>query len=273
MARALLVVLCLCAAGRSRALDGVPSVGGTYRYGHVHWNSTGRAVEFTVEAAIMRDMRDLTTWEGTALDGLAKVGDQIVLPGRQPPVFYFGDGFMEQALTMTVSAYSDSEDWVMGSFKVVHEYATPNNGGQPWYAQFTGCCRHSYLVNNKDAEWVITASVDLNTANKSPRANVLPVVSVPFTPPGGVPPAVYVPAADDDAGAVEYRVGKPWEVGNSAVFKSAEKSFIAVPLGVLGTRCTTSFLLSGNDFAGPGCLFKSLRTDHGQRAMTVEEFH
>ena len=268
--RVLLAALYLCAVASVYALDGVPSVGGTYRYGHVYWNSTGRSVEFTIEAAIKREMRELSTWEGTAIDGLAKVGDQVLFPGRQPPVFYFGDGFMEQAIVMTVSAYSESEDWVMGSFKTVHEYATPNNAGEPWYAQFTGCCRHSYLVNNKDAEWVITAAVDLNKANKSPRANVLPVVSVPFSPVGDQRPAVYVPASDDDKGTVEYRVGKPWEVGNSAVFKSADKSFIAVPLGGLGTRCTTSLVTSGNDFAGPGCLFNSLRTELGQRAMTVE---
>lgn len=245
------------------------SVGGTYRYGHVHWASTGKTVQFTVEAAFKRAMTDLSTWSGTAPDNLPQVGDEVVFPGRQPPQFYFGDGSVEQTLTMKVIAFSEAEDWVMGSFTIEHEYPTPNNKGEPWYAQFTGCCRHSYLVNNKDAEWVITASVDLNVANKSPRANVLPVVTVPYTPVDGAP-STYVPADDNANNTIEYRVGKPWNVGNAAVFNSLLKSFISVPLRALAPwECTTS-IVGGSNFAGPGCLFKSLRTDGGQQAMTVE---
>jgi len=271
MTRILVAAVCLCAATPVvRALDGVLSVGGTYRYGHVHWTSTGSTVEFTVEAAFKRAMTDLSTWTGTAPDGLAKVGDEVVFPGRIPPQFYFGDGMVEETLKMTVNSFSESEDWVMGSLKIVHVYATPNNKGAPWEAQFTGCCRHSYLVNNKDAEWVIAAPVDLNSANKSPRANVLPMVSVPFKPLTGSP-FVYVSAEDNADDTIEYRVGKPWDVGNAAVFKSADKSFVAVPLSTLAPfPCTTATAGAGNNFAGPGCLFRALRTDSGQKASTVE---
>ena len=249
---------------------GVRSTGGTYRFGHIHWKSTGSVVEFTVEAGFTRRITDISTWKGTAPDGLAQVGDLVVIPGRQPPQFYFGDGTVEETLTMKVTAISVAENWVLGSLTLKHEYATTNNGGEPWYAYFTGCCRHASLENNKDAEWLITAAVDLNLANSSPRANVLPAVTVPLkleTTFGK--PTVYIPA--DDAGNVEFRVGKPWQVGNAAVFKSAHKSFMAVPLrGMSQHGCTTIETQSGNNYAGPGCLFRALRTDAGQRAMTVE---
>jgi hypothetical protein len=265
----MVATLVLCAVSSVHALDGVLSVGGTYRYGHVYWRSDGDVTEFTVEAAFKRHIEEVSSWSGTAVDNLAKVGDEILFPGRQPPQFYYGDGMVEQRLTMKVTAYSVAEDWVMGEATFRHQYATPNNRGEPWYAQFTGCCRYSYLMNNKDAEWVITAEVDLNKAQKSPRANVLPVVSVPFQPVAPKKPSVYVPSEDSAGRTIEYRVGKPWAVGNSAVFSAAKKSFIAVPLSNLAPypcgRSGASF-----NYAGPGCLFKSLRTEAGQRAMTVE---
>ena len=255
------------------ALDDVASVGGTYRYGHVSWNAMGSTVKFTIEAAFKRDISDVSTWSGTAQDNLTKVGDTVKFPGRQPPRFYFGDGTVERAMTMTVTALSVAENWVMGTCTTVHEYSTPNNKGQPWYAHFTGCCRHSRLVNNKDAEWVITAAVDLNLADKSPKANVLPVVSVPFRKEKGKPtkPWLYVPAEDNADGKVKFRVGKPWDIGNSAVFRSIDESFIAVPLHDMSQeKCTAASDIGGDNFAGPGCLFRALRTDAGQKAMTVE---
>ena len=132
--------------------------------------SWGSTVKFTIEAAFKRDISDVSTWSGTAQDNLTKVGDTVKFPGRQPPRFYFGDGTVERAMTMTVTALSVAENWVMGTCTTVHEYSTPNNKGQPWYAHFTGCCRHSRLVNNKDAEWVITAAVDLNLACVAERS-------------------------------------------------------------------------------------------------------
>lgn len=268
---ALFAALCLYCAPAVLALDGVPSEGGTFRYGHVHWKSKGNAVEFTVEAAFKRAISDVSDWKGSAPDGLAQVGDTIGYPGRQPPQFYFGDGQLEHTLSMKVVAISVADDWVMGSLTLVHEYPTPNNNGEPWNAEFTGCCRYSYLVNNKDSEWAITAQIDLTLANKSPIASVLPIVSVPYSPAKDTPPTVYVPAYDDADKSVRFRVGKPWHVGNAAVFRSAEKSFIAVPLsGLAAYGCTSTIQGQGNNFAGPGCLFRALRTDFGHRAMTAE---
>ncbi len=229
---ALFAVICLYCAPAVLALDGVASEGGTFRYGHVHWKSKGNAVEFTVEAAFKRAISDVSDWKGSAPDGLAQVGDTIGYPGRQPPQFYFGDGQLEHTLSMKVVAISVADDWVMGSLTLVHEYPTPNNNGEPWNAEFTGCCRYSYLVNNKDSEWAITAQIDLTLANKSPIASVLPIVSVPYYPAKDTHPTIYVPAYDDADKSVRFRVGKPWNVGNGTQLTcfTSTKVLILIPL-------------------------------------------
>jgi len=71
----MVATLVLCAVSSVHALDGVLSVGGTYRYGHVYWRSDGDVTEFTVEAAFKRHIEEVSSWSGTAVDNLAKVAD------------------------------------------------------------------------------------------------------------------------------------------------------------------------------------------------------
>lgn len=79
--------------------------------------------------------------------------------------------------------------------------------------------------------WVIAADVDLGKASMSPRAKLMPIVSVPFLPADGTLPKIKVPAADpSNRNAVEFSLAKPWDVGNAARFTRSAKSFMAVPL-------------------------------------------
>lgn len=165
---------------------------------------------------------------------------------------------------MRVSAYSVAEDWIMGEYVKTYEYSAPNHNGQPWMARFTGCCRSSKLVNNKDISWSISATIDLSLASKSPRAHSLPVISVPRTAP-----RFFVPADDNTPGAVSWKVATPFDVGNAVQFDGVS-SFLGVSLAqhyaAFNTRsCGTNGLVSG-----PACLFQTLRTFAEPAALTVE---
>jgi len=258
-------------------------------------------VQFTVQAAFSRNV-DTSYFKGSALDGFARVGDKVTMTGRETPMFDFGDGFEQRMdmLELTVIAYSVRENWILGE-KVLpgHVYPTPNDEGRegspakPWFAKFTGCCRLGQLVNNADSPWVLTAEVDLQKALASPRVGILPMISVPSTafrdpftpstilngPSFRVPATSAVPQEDRcDRRVKHWELEKPWAVGTAARFKS--DSAVSVSLAGFSTTdamscCTTpATCLSPPDAAKPsvsaGCLFRLLRSDNQQRALTVE---
>jgi len=209
------------------------------------------------------DEERILTWRR-----LRQIGDTITMTGRESPRFYFGDGTMIDVMRVKVTAYSAIEDWVMGDTVVTHTYSTPrcvvplpyaricpatvadspcsgdltrdcclsslfwsSDGIRPWLASFRGCCRWNQLENNGNDEWVLAAEVDLGKATMSPRARIMPVVSVPFGTSDGTLPKIKVPASDPaNRNAVEWSLAKPWDVGNAAQFRRSQQSFIAVPL-------------------------------------------
>jgi hypothetical protein len=97
------------------------SVGGTFRFGHIHWTSTGNTVTFVIETAFKRDVQN-SYFKGSASDNLAQVlisfpkreklidnlqlcnqeGDVVTLYGREPPIFDFGDMVIVRMLQMKV---------------------------------------------------------------------------------------------------------------------------------------------------------------------------
>ena len=48
------------------------SVGGTFRFGHIHWTSSGNTVTFVIETAFKRNVQN-SYFEGSASDNLAQV--------------------------------------------------------------------------------------------------------------------------------------------------------------------------------------------------------
>ena len=234
-------------------------------------------MEFTIEAAFTRKV-DTSYFAGTALDGYSQLGDKITMTGRETPQFDFGDSRLINKLTMDVVSYSVRENWVMGQWKVRHSYATPNNGGNPWLARFTGCCRYSELLNNADKPWELIAQVDLNRQKASPRVSVLPMVSVPREPVGQVPKVV-LPATIWDVGsetpktmAMDWKVQNPFDVGNAAMFRGG--AYMSLDLQPFFTdaarKCCTNKAFCTNHLAkfaanpsvAPGCLARLLTTDY-----------
>jgi len=166
---------------------------------------------------------------------------------------------------MHVTAYSVNEDWVQGEYRKTYTYSNPNNNGQPWIAKFSGCCRNSNLMNNKDASFSLTALVDLSLANKSPRAHSLPVITVPINNP-----RMYIPSDDNTDTAVSWHVATPWEVGNAASFDG--NSYMSMSLAphhdvAYGTNAQWCDNSAPNN---PACFFQALRTAALPAAVTLE---
>ena len=53
-------------------IAGYDILGGTFRYGHLYWTSSGNDVNFVVEAAYRRSV-NTSYFKGSAADGLAQV--------------------------------------------------------------------------------------------------------------------------------------------------------------------------------------------------------
>lgn len=184
--------------------------------------------------------------------------------GKEPPQLLYGDDSVATVLRMTVTSYSVMEDWVMGELRLRHTYSTPNNGGRPWLVQYVGCCRLSSLTNNADANWAVTAEIDLLTATRSPRAATLPMISVPMAGMGGGLPSIYIPT--QEARGMEWGEGKPFYVGTVLAFSGG--AFLRVPLAAASAALTAG---QGCMAAatGPGCLFQLLRADAALRGRSV----
>ena len=256
---ALAMVLLGCAGAGAQG-------GGMFRFGHVSWEAEGNEVMFTIETAFRKSISK-PEWQN------AKVGDELVLIGKEPPQFLYGDSQFASTLKMGVTAISQTQDWIMGVVKLKHVYATPNNQQRPWRAQYVGCCRVSDLKNNAELGFEITAEVDLTTARSSPRAATLPIISVPLQAEnalGGLQnPSAYIPSRSGSD--VDWDVGTPIDVGSVAGLSSAKKSFLHLPLGPLDSRNGSSCAQSS---VGARCLVQMLSADPtvggGAAAMTVE---
>ena len=137
-------------------------------------------VEVTIESAWRRDYSStyFTVALGSSGETLMKIN------GKQSPKVDFGDGTAEHPShqyleAVKITAYSEQENWFLGSETFTHTYATPNNEGQPWEITFSGCCRMRNLQQGKnDQPWSITAKLNLLKADASPRIVSLPVIHV-----------------------------------------------------------------------------------------------
>jgi len=255
------------------ALEDLSSVGGTFIYGHVNWKSdVGNVVTFHVEAAYRRNIQS-----GYWKNGQAQVGDVLLMSeiGIGTSVFMFGDGFFTDELQLTVTAYSKAEDWVLGELTLTHEYAAPTDSGRPWTATLSGCCRLESLTVQKDSNFEITTTINLEDSRHSAVARNLPMLTA-YIQPGSVSGSVQLSNtfvnADDPTGTrdIVWSIQKPWDVGNAANFSSSLKSFASIDLYALATqscsgeKCQCNNIVSGQTTGfgiGPACFFGLLRTE------------
>jgi hypothetical protein len=154
--------------------------GGHFRYATIFWQRTAdmksNTVEVTIESAWRRDYSStyFTAALGSNGETLMKIN------GKQSPKINFGDNTADKYLeAVKITAYSEQENWFLGSETFTHTYDTPNNEGAPWEITFSGCCRMRNLQQGKsDEPWSITAQLDLLEADASPRIVSLPVIHV-----------------------------------------------------------------------------------------------
>eukprot|EP00960_Hanusia_phi_P047933 758673-Hanusia_phi.AAC.1 len=224
-----LVVVCLL--GLLDRVDGqvFNPIGGTFRHGNIHWKSDRNTVHFTVQMGFDRNISGVSAWRGTAADQLPQLGDTLELVGRESPVFYFGDGYIETVIHVTVVAFSIAENWVIVEYQTYHNYATPNDNGNPWLAELAGCCRATEFSNTQFLEWAVVAKLDLLQASISPQAFSLPILTVGASMNNGfLGGSVSVPAIAP--GNLTWSYPQPSEVGNAIQFQSSSKSVITINL-------------------------------------------
>ena len=218
-----------------------------FRYGSILWTSSGNNVNFTIISAFQQVVANVT------------IGDVIQLTGQESPQFLYGDSQLVQILSMTVTSYSLQRQWIMGEIHLEHQYSSPvSPDGTPWNAQFIGCCRLSDLQNNAGKPWVLTAELNLNLANKSPKPKILPLITIPLS--NGSTPSVTV--ASDDFEQVEWSLGVPFDVGGSVhivPISPAQSSYLTVDVGKLYSDSNNTSLNCVQLSSSPGCLFQLLQ--------------
>jgi len=122
----------------------------------VNGNPTG-TVEFHIRSG----------WRRSAF-GTPVVGSVI-----NPESFFFGDGG-SVTVSLTVTSFSATEDWVLGTFTVQHHYVTTG----PFTAMGNSGARISTLQDGHDENWRYDTLVFPFSKNNSPSTSLPPVIPV-----------------------------------------------------------------------------------------------
>jgi hypothetical protein len=264
-ARALLVAAVACAL--------LAPAHGSYRFGTLNWKVAKDAahpntVEFELVTAWRRDFHWVYVSQQPAppghpartLEDPPIVGDklrvtglsfaddsgaQAVDAGTSEILFHTGDG-KTYFVDVTVTAFSASENWVMGVTRITHTYARPfyskdkniypvgysyeaSTGAEldanqpfshtPWTAHFEGCCRWSGSLDaNKNKPYKVVTHIDMTDRDNSPAARTMPIIVVPQAPSPDVTdqPVFYVMAKDQYVPGSQAPVGQSGGTSNYA---------------------------------------------------------
>mmetsp|Transcript_26208 Transcript_26208/g.64711 ORF Transcript_26208/g.64711 Transcript_26208/m.64711 type:complete len:915 (-) Transcript_26208:860-3604(-) len=269
---------------------------GSYRFGTLSWRAVKDAdatntVEFELVTGWRRDFQwvyvrqvdgGTRTLEDTPIvgdvlrvtglfdqNGFADqqgTGTQAIDGGTSEIMFHAGDG-SKYFVDMTVTSFSESENWIMATTLIRHTYATPYSGKKeniypagfsysagspddlaanqpfshvPWTASFVGCCRADLptlpaVGGNANKPYRVETLVDLTDRDNAPASRTLPVVTVPAT---GTP-FFYVVAKDQlmqssdapprmSAGITNYPV-QPSDAFANLTYKVASAGDLGLP--------------------------------------------
>jgi len=153
------------------------------------WNKTEDTTKNTVRISVESAWRRSYT-SNYFSQAQSPTGETVMkINGKATPEISLGDGKTMYLEDVTITAFSEAEDWFMGIQTFEHSYLTPNNGGVPWVVKFTGCCRvgdirpdsESSLANeavDSDHSWAMEMDIDLMKTTISPRIVSLPTVFV-----------------------------------------------------------------------------------------------
>ena len=135
-------------------------------------------------------------------------GEQAVDAGKSEILFHTGDAEGKTYFVdVRVTAFSESDDWVMGVTNIRHTYSAPYKGKDsniyppgysyeastgamldanqpfthtPWTATFEGCCRwEGSLDSNSRKPYKVVTHIDMTDRDNSPAARTLPIITVP----------------------------------------------------------------------------------------------
>ncbi len=250
-----------------------PALATHFRYGHVTWQSTtGRTVEFTVQAAFRRNnvpsfnpcinVANNQNKTCSAPDGFPAVGD-VILESIGGTQLDFGDstplaGSPRGGLYFLVTSIDVANNWLYGlaldpkglpaiRTSIAHTYA----GAGPYTAGFSDCCRISAVaapnehINNPDLNYRVQAIVRPGDGG-SPVSALPPIV----TCPQNAPCTFTVPGSDPNADALTFRLATPTEAGDSSFKqpgppKAPNASSIGTSTGVYAWNTTGATLATG----------------------------
>ena len=169
----------------------LPADASHFRFGKMSWKSgdgaagQSKQVELTMQVAFRKSYQWSTLGNGPIIAG-------TTILGSGSTQIDWGDGTTMQG-SAVVDAYSDVEDFWLGTIKASHTFATHNNSGTPWTIFFQTCCRIGVNsdprinhVNNPDKNWYLSIDVDLwadgDAGNiQTPDVTTVPIVYLPDT--------------------------------------------------------------------------------------------
>ena len=194
-------------------VSGLPSVaeGSHFRYGTLSWVPTGNPgeVEFRLTAAFRRG------YSGSGPDSRAVTGD-IITETIGGTSLLFGDATSTSTLRFRVTAYSVTEDWVIGealhpsttTVGVRHTYA----GAGPYTAAVSSCCRIFPMNNRSSGSYRLETIVLPKSGNRSPVSTLVPIVTVSESSAS----TFFIPAVDADGDLLRWRDATSAEAGGGS---------------------------------------------------------
>lgn len=199
-------------------LAALPAAASHFRFGNLSWAPTGNPgeVEYRLTLAIRRDDAFNGLFPG-GVDQYAETGD-IVTNDLGAITFAFGDGQMTPTLPMVITAFSVTENWILGEALdpttgqrgIRHRYLSEG----PFLAGLDECCRlqATELNNRANGQYRLLSNVRPYTGNHSPICSLLPIMALPE----GTAVTFAVPALDPDGDGLRFRLATDFESGGGA---------------------------------------------------------
>ncbi len=134
-------------------------------------------------------------------------GTPVVGNVISPESFNFGDG-QSVSVSLVVTSFSATEDWVLGEFTVQHHY---NNAG-PFTAMGSSSARLSNIIDGGNQAWRYDIVVSPYSKNNSPSTSLPPVLSLVT----GSPNQFFVPVSDLERDSLQFSIAPRANTGVTA---------------------------------------------------------
>lgn len=184
-------------------LAAAPAMASHGRFGHLTWNPrpdiSPTTIELTAKVAFRR-----------SAFGAPIVGSLVNLAGSAN--ISWGDGASSNSVIYEVLAIDTANDWMFAEARgLLHTYPATTNGGQPWIAQISNCCRIYSNRNAPGTSYRYQTTVDLSVSNSSPRSTAPPIVFMAVNTAN----SIVIPVAEPDGDTISCRLANFTESGIS----------------------------------------------------------